>query len=163
MKKINREEFKGCHISDEAVIIGNVKMGEDVSVFWFSVIRGDNGPVEIGNNSNIQENCTVHMQPGSSVIIGDNVTIGHGTTLHGCSIGNCTTVGMGSVILDKAVIGDNCIIGAASLVTSGTVIPPGHLAFGNPCKVIRPLTEEEKQANMRGALSYKEKGRTYFG
>ena len=161
--KRDRKEFKNCHIAQESQIIGDVTIGEESSVFWYSVIRGDNSKVEIGHHSNLQENCTIHVEPGGKVSIGDYVTVGHGAILHGCTIGNESLIGMGSVILDGAEIVNNCLIGASSLVTSNTVIPDGYLAFGNPCKVRRPLTEEEKEKNRRSALSYAEKGRMYFG
>ena len=156
-------DFPECYIADECKIIGDVKIGAETTVFWYAVIRGDNSPVEIGARSNIQENCIIHVEPNSHVKIGDEVTVGHGAILHGCSIGDRSLIGMGSTVLEGAQIGKDCLIGAGSLVTPNTVIPDGSLAFGNPCKVIRPIRDGEKTMIMESSKSYMEKGQRYFG
>lgn len=126
-----------------AAVLGDVKFGDGVSVWFSSVVRGDENRIRIGKQTNIQENCTVHVEEGHPVLVGERVTVGHNTILHGCTIGDETMIGMGSIIMNGAKIGTHCFIGAGSLVTEGTVIPDGSLAFGRPAKVIRPVTEEE--------------------
>ena len=126
-----------------AAVLGDVELGDGVSVWFSSVVRGDESRIKIGNQTNIQENCTVHVEEGHPVLVGERVTVGHNTILHGCTIGDETMIGMGSIIMNGAQIGTHCFIGAGSLVTEGTVIPDGSLAFGRPAKGVRPVTEEE--------------------
>ncbi|MBQ7718836.1 MAG: gamma carbonic anhydrase family protein [Clostridia bacterium] len=142
------------YISKNAVVTGNVKIGEDSSVWHMAVIRGDLAPIAIGKGSNVQEQAVVHVDTDYGVKIGDNVTVGHGAIIHGCTIGNNTLIGMGAIILNGAVIGDNCIIGAGALVTGGTVVPDGMMALGSPAKVKRELRDEEIQSNTANALEY---------
>ena len=158
-----RSDFPGSYIAEESKIIGNISIGSETTVFWYAVIRGDNGPVEIGDRTNVQEGCIIHVEPNSQVKIGNEVTVGHGAILHGCTIGDRSLIGMGSVVLEGARIGSNCLIGAGSLVTANTVIPDGSLAFGNPAKVIRPLREGELASLIDSANGYVEKGKAYFG
>ena len=126
-----------------AAVLGDVELGDGVSVWFSSVVRGDENRIKIGNQTNIQENCTVHVEEGHPVLVGERVTVGHNTILHGCTSGDETMIGMGSIIMNGAEIGTHCFIGAGSLVTEGTVIPDGSLAFGRPAKVVRPVTEVE--------------------
>ena len=142
------------YIAKSAVVTGDVKIGEDSSVWHTAVIRGDLAPIEIGNGTNIQEQAVLHVDMQCGVKIGDGVTIGHGAIIHGCTIGSNTLIGMGAIILNGAVIGDNCIIGAGALVTGGTVIPNGTMALGSPAKVKRELREEEIESNRLNALEY---------
>ena len=142
------------YIAESAVIKGDVKIGDDSSVWHTAVIRGDLAPVEIGRGSNIQEMCVLHVDTDYGVKIGDGVTIGHGAVIHGCTIGDNTLVGMGAIILNGAEIGSNCIIGAGALVTGGTQIPDGSMALGSPAKVKRELTEDEKKSNAANAAEY---------
>ena len=137
-------------IADDAVIFGDVQFGEECSVYYHTVIRIEGGTIVIGDGTNIQDNSVVH----GPVHIGKDVTIGHSCIIHGCTIEDNSLIGMGSIIMDNARIGKNCIIGAGSLVTEGTVIPDGHLAFGRPAKVIRPLREEEIRQNHESAKWY---------
>lgn len=130
-------------IADSADIIGNVIIKKDANIWYGAVIRGDVDKIEIGEGTNIQDNCTVHVSDGHPCIIGEHCTIGHNAIIHACTIGNNVLIGMGAIILDDAEIGDNCIIGAGSLVTGNKKIPEGSLAFGNPVKVVRKLTYEE--------------------
>ena len=143
-----------ARIAKQSVVIGDVTIGRDSCVLHYAVIRGDDAPVVIGEESNIQENCTIHVNHNMPVHIGNNVTVGHNAVLHGCVIGDRTLIGMGAVVLDGARIGRDCIIGAGSLVTQGTVIPDGMLAFGSPAKVIRPLTDAETKENQTNGISY---------
>ena len=133
-----------ARIAKQSAITGDVTIGRDSCVLSFAVIRGDEAPVVIGEESNIQENCTVHVSRNMPVCIGNNVTVGHNAVIHGCTIGDRTLIGMGAVILDGAKIGNDCIIGAGSLVTKNTVIPDGSLVMGSPAKIRRNLTWEEK-------------------
>ena len=160
---LTKADFPKSYIADECKILGDVSIGSETTVFWYAVIRGDNGPVEIGDRTNVQEGCIIHVEPGSQVKIGNEVTVGHGAILHGCTIGDRSLIGMGSVVLEGAKIGSNCLIGAGSLVTANTVIPDGSLAFGNPAKVIRPLREGELASLLDSANGYVEKGKAYFG
>ena len=143
-----------CYIAENVSIIGDVSV-EELSNIWFgAVIRGDTNYIKIGKGSNIQDNCTLHVAEDSPLVIGDNVTIGHGAILHGCSIGDDTLIGMGSIILDNAIIGKYTLVGAGSLIPEGKFIPDGVLCMGSPAKIIRELTEEEKQKLTESALNY---------
>ena len=122
-----------CYIADEAVIIGDVRLGERVNIWFGAVLRGDNEPIVIGDDSNIQENCVLHTDPGAPLTIGRNVTVGHQVMLHGCTIGDGALVGIQAVVLNKSVIGKDCLVGAGSVVTHD--LPPGMVAFGNPARV----------------------------
>lgn len=133
-----------CFIADDATIIGNVELKKNVSIWYGTVIRGDENYISIGENTNIQDNCTIHINDDKPTIIGDNVTVGHGAIVHACTIGNCVLVGMGSIILDNAEIGDNVIIGAGSIIPPGKKIPSNTMVIGSPGKIIRELTEEDR-------------------
>lgn len=136
---------KSVYVADGAKIIGdNITIGKDSSVWYNTVIRCDaKESVTIGEGTNIQDLCMIHTGHGIPVRIGSGVTAGHMCLLHGCTIGDNTLIGMGSVVMDNAVIGNNCIIGAGSLVTGGTVIPDGHMAFGRPARIVKELTPEQ--------------------
>ena len=151
-------DYKSVKISEDAkiarqsVVIGDVTIGRDSCVLHYAVIRGDDAP--IGEESNVQENCTIHVSRNMPVHIGNNVTVGHNAVLHGCMIGDRTLIGMGAVVLDGARIGKDCIIGAGSLVTKNTVIPDGSLVMGSPAKIKRNLTWEEKLGNLENSKEY---------
>lgn len=157
MKNIDESVF----IADGAKVIGDVEMGKDSSVWYNAVIRADSASVKIGESSNVQDNAVIHTSKGSGVQIGDNVTIGHGAIVHGCTVRNNVMIGMGAIVLDGAVIEENSIIGAGALVTQGKVIPAGSLAFGNPAKVVRQLTEQEIHSIGVNADSYVNKAKEY--
>lgn len=139
-----------------AYVTGDVTIGENVGVWYNAVIRADMAPIIIGDNSNIQDNCTLHTGTGFPLTVGNGVTIGHNAVVHGCTVGDNTTIGMGSIILNGAKVGKNCIIGAGSLVTGKMKIPDNTMAFGNPVKVIRKLTDEEIEGNRKNAEKYVE-------
>ena len=141
-------------VADDAVIYGNVILGEDCSVYYHSVIRAESGEFIIGRGSNIQDNCVVHGGSGTPVLIGEGVTIGHSCIIHGCTIGDNTLIGMGSIIMNRARIGNNVIIGAGSLVMEDTVIPDNSVAYGRPARVIRSITEDEIEENRQAAEHY---------
>ena len=145
---------KNTYISESVDIIGKVNVEENVNIWFGTRLRGDMNNIIIGENTNIQENSVVHVDINSPCIIGKNVTIGHGTIIHGCSISDNVLVGMGSIILNNAKIGKNTIIGAGSLVTQGKDFPEGVLILGNPAKVIRQLTEAEVKSIQRSADNY---------
>jgi carbonic anhydrase/acetyltransferase-like protein (isoleucine patch superfamily) len=144
-----------CFIAGNADIVGRVKIEADASIWFGAVLRGDLNNIHIGKGSNIQDNCTIHVDEGGcNAIVGEYSTIGHNAILHGCKIGNCSLVGMGSIVLEGAVIGDETMIGAGSLITSNKIIPSGVLCMGSPAKVIRELTDEEKKALRETAEGY---------
>ena len=137
---------ESAKIAKETVLLGNITIGEESTVLFFTVMRAEGEEsIVIGKRSNVQENCTIHVDGGKSVKIGDGVTIGHNAVIHGCEIGDHTLIGMGSIIMDGAKIGKGCLIGAGSLVTQNVEIPDGMLVMGSPARVKRPLTEEEKK------------------
>ncbi|MBB6624854.1 gamma carbonic anhydrase family protein [Clostridium gasigenes] len=134
---------KTCYISESVDIIGNVVIKDNANIWFGTRIRGDMNSIVIGENTNIQENSVVHVDSHCGTYIGDDVTIGHGAIIHGCTIHNNVLIGMGSIVLNEAIIGKNTIIGAGSLIPQGKEIPEGVLCLGSPVKVIRNLTEEE--------------------
>ncbi len=128
-------------IAPSADVIGDVVLGKNASVWWNSVIRGDNEPIILGENTQVQDNCVLHTDPGIPCTLGKNVSVGHMCMLHGCTIADETLIGIGSVILNNAKIGSHCIIGANSLIPEGKEIPDNSLVFGSPGKVIRQVDE----------------------
>ena len=144
-----------CFVEDSAQVIGDVELGEDSSVWFNSVLRGDVNAIRIGQRTNIQDLTMVHVTSNRfTTSIGDDVTVGHHVVLHGCAVGNRVLVGMGSILMDDVEIGDDCIIGAGTLLTQGTKIPPGSLVVGSPGKVKRPLTDEERAFLVESAKHY---------
>lgn len=149
-------------VAPGAHVIGRVTIGDESSVWFSAVLRGDVGTIVIGARTNVQDLCLIHMTGGvSNVRIGDDVTIGHGVTLHGCEIGHRCLIGMGSILLDGVRVGDDSVIAAGSLITPRMVIPPGSLVLGRPAKVLRPATPKEKRLGVEGAAHYVENARTY--
>lgn len=133
-----------CFIAEGSQIIGNVTIEDGSSVWFNAVIRGDTNKIFIGRKTNIQDNCTIHVNSGDNpVSIGNGVTVGHNAILHGCTIKDNSLIGMGAIILDGAIIGENTMIGAGTLITGGKEIPDGVLCVGSPGRVIRKLSEKE--------------------
>lgn len=130
-------------VAPNAIVIGNVEIREEASVWFGSVVRGDNEPIVIGERVNIQDNCVLHTDPGYPLTVHRDSTIGHMVMLHGCTIEPGVLVGIGSVILNGAVIGEGSLVGANTLIPEGKVIPPRSLVVGSPGKVVRELTEEQ--------------------
>ena len=157
MKSINESVF----VADGAKVIGNVEIGRDSSIWFNAVIRADSDKVKIGENSNVQDNAVIHTSKDFGVEIGDNVTIGHGAIVHGCTVKDNVIIGMGAIVLNGAVIEENCIIGAGTLITQGKVISKGSLAFGNPCKIVRKLTDDEISSIKHNADSYVNEAKKY--
>lgn len=141
--RVELPESGAYWIAPDAFVIGRVRLEPDASVWFGSVLRGDNEPITIGERSNVQDLCVLHTDPGAPLVIGRNCTIGHKVMLHGCIVGDNSLVGINSVVLDKARIGRNCLIGANTLITAGKEFPDGSLIMGQPGKVVRPLTEDE--------------------
>ena len=142
-----------CWIAPTAVVIGKVTLGNNASVWWHSVLRGDDEPITVGEGSNIQDGCVLHTDPGFPLVIGDGVTVGHMVALHGCTIGDGSLIGIGAVILSGAVIGRNCLIGARALVPEGKSIPDNSLVMGAPGKVVREVSAEHL-ARMRESAEH---------
>jgi carbonic anhydrase/acetyltransferase-like protein (isoleucine patch superfamily) len=153
---------ESVYIAPSADIIGDVAIGEESSVWFNTVIRGDVHFIRIGTRTSIQDISMLHVtRKTHPLIIGDEVTVGHHVTLHGCTIGNRVLIGMGAIILDGAEIGDGSIVGAGALVTEGIKVPTGVLVLGIPAKVVRPLTETETAFLSQSAKNYINLGATY--
>lgn len=146
---------KDVFVADGAKIIGDVTIGDQSSVWFNSVLRGDVAPIKIGARTNIQDNAVIHgTWNKASATLGDDVTVGHSAILHGCTIGNLCLIGMGAIVMDGAVIGDRCIVGAGSLVTEGSQFPPGMLILGRPAKALRPLSPQELEFLPKSSANY---------
>ena len=141
-------------LAEGACLVGDVSIGDDSSVFYNAVLRGDLAEIKIGKRTNIQDNVCIHVSTGVGVSIGDEVTVGHGAVLHGCTIEDNVLVGMGAVIMDGALVMKNCIIGAGALVTAGKNFPEGSLVMGSPAQIIRPLTTDEIKKVKTGVEHY---------
>ena len=141
-------------IAPNAVVAGNVILKKNASVWFGAVLRGDNEPIIVGENSNIQDNSVCHTDMGSPLTIGANVTVGHMVMLHGCTIGDGALIGIGAVVLNGAKIGKNCLVGAGALITEGKGFPDGVMILGSPAKVARELSPEHAARMGMGALSY---------
>ncbi|HLR62709.1 MAG TPA: gamma carbonic anhydrase family protein [Lentibacillus sp.] len=152
---------RSAFIADDADVIGDVTIGEQSSIWFKTVIRGDVAPTKIGKGVNIQDLSLVHQSPDLPVTVEDYVTAGHQVTLHGCTVREHALIGMGSIILDGAEVGEHAFIGAGSLVPPGKKIPPRSLALGRPAKVVRELTDEDYQEMERVYKTYMEKGQYY--
>lgn len=141
-------------IAETATVIGKVRLLPGASVWFGAVIRGDNEWIEIGEGSNVQEGCTLHTDPGFPMVIGKTCTIGHNVVLHGCTIGDRSLIGMGSIVLNGAKIGKNCLVGAGSTVTEGKEFAEGSLIIGSPAKVVRSFDEAAISKLDQGAQNY---------
>ena len=146
---------ESCYISESVDIIGDVKMGEEVNVWFGTVIRGDMNFVKIGSRTNIQDNSTVHVTTDiAPTIIGSGVTIGHNAIIHGCTIEDNCLIGMGSIIMDEAIIGEGSLIGAGAVVPPNIIVPPKSLVVGLPAKVVRQVNEYETEEIFERAQHY---------
>ena len=141
-------------IAPNASVIGDVNLERDASIWFNAILRADNEPITIGEGSNVQDGAIVHTDPGFACRIGKKVTVGHMAMLHGCSIGDGSLIGIGSVVLNGAKIGKNCIIGSKALVTEGMEVPDGSMVLGIPGKIKKTLTEEEQSVVPLGAEHY---------
>ncbi len=134
---------QNVYVAPSAVIVGDVVLGNNVSVWFGAVLRGDNECINIGDGTNIQDCCVMHTDPGCPLTIGLNVTVGHKAVLHGCTVGNGSLIGINAVVLNNAQIGNNCLIGANALIGDGKVIPDNSLVVGSPGRILRSLKPEE--------------------
>lgn len=141
-------------VADTAQVIGNVTLAQDSSVWFGAVIRGDNEVITVGRGTNIQENSVLHTDFGKPLVLGENVTVGHQVTLHGCTVGDGSLIGIGAVVLNGAVIGKNCLVGAGALVTEGKEFPDGCMIIGSPAKAVRQLSPEQIQGLQMSARTY---------
>lgn len=142
-------------VASGARVVGGVTLEEGSSVWYNAVVRGDSAPITLGAGSNLQDNVSVHVDAGHPVVIGRDVSVGHNAVVHGCTIGDATLIGMGSVVLSGAVIGSGCLIAGGAVVLEGAVIPDGSLVAGVPAKVRRALTDDERAAIVRNAALYR--------
>lgn len=143
-------------VADNAQVMGNVILKENASIWYGAVLRGDNDPITIGENSNIQDGSVLHTDVGCPLTIGRDVTVGHMVMLHGCTIGDETLIGIGSTILNNAKIGKNCIIGAHALIPEGKIIPDNSLVMGAPGKIVKEISDHQAQVIKMSAVHYVE-------
>jgi len=144
----------GHFIAPNAAVIGDVTLGDSVSVWFGATVRGDVEAIHIGARSNIQDGAVLHADPGMPLVVGDDVTVGHQVMLHGCTIGNGSLIGIGAVVLNGARIGRACLIGAKALVTEGQEVPDGSVVLGSPGKVVRTLSAEQQTVLAQNAHHY---------
>lgn len=147
------------YIAPNVTVVGDVVLGEEVSIWYGAVLRGDGGTITLGRGTNVQDNCIIHEK----TTLGDYCTVGHGAILHGCTVGDGCLIGMGAIVLDGAVLEDGCMVGAGALVTGKTYAAPGSLLLGNPAKIVKQLTPEQILANRKRAEHYIEAGKKSFG
>lgn len=152
---------EGAYVAPGAHVVGRVTLGARASVWFGAVLRGDNDPITIGDDSNIQDGAMIHADPGVPATIGRAVTVGHHAIVHGATIGDHSLIGMGATVLNRAVIGADSIVGANALVTEGKVFPPGSLIVGAPARLVRPLTDAEIAGLRLSAATYVANARRY--
>jgi carbonic anhydrase/acetyltransferase-like protein (isoleucine patch superfamily) len=148
-------------LADAATIIGRVTLNENVSVWPNATLRGDNEPITVARNSNIQEGAVLHADPGFPLNIGEDVTVGHQAMLHGCTIGEGSLIGISAVVLNGAVIGRNCMVGAGALVTEGKVFPDNTVILGSPARAVREVTNADRARIRASAASYTDRREFY--
>lgn len=149
-------------VAPGAQLIGDIKVAQKASVWFNAVLRADYSTISIGQGSNIQDGCIVHVDPGKPCTIGANCVLGHAAIAHGCTIGDNSLIGMRATVMNNAVIGKNCIIGSHALVTEGKVIPDNSMVLGSPGKVVRSLTDAEVEGIRQNALRYQELAAKYL-
>lgn len=154
-----------CHdsvfVAEGAMVIGNVEIGEESSVWFHTVIRGDIHHIRIGRRTNVQDHCTLHVTRNDPLAVGNDVTIGHGAVVHGCTVEDLCLIGIGTAVLDGAVVGRGSVIGAGTVVPPGTTVPPHSLVLGVPGKVVRDLGPDSVDGNRLVASNYVELARVY--
>ena len=158
---VERPASGACWIAPGAVLVGRVVLKEDASVWFNAVLRGDNEPITIGEDSNVQDGAVLHTDMGSPLTLGRKVTVGHLAMLHGCEVGDGSLIGIGAVVLNGARIGSNCLIGAGALITEGKTIPDGSLVMGSPGRVVRTLSPEQIQGLALSAQHYVQNWKRY--
>jgi len=148
-------------VASSAEVMGNVSLAADSSIWFGTIIRGDNEPITIGEGSNIQDASVLHSDHGKPLTVGKRVTVGHGVMLHGCTVGDESLIGIGAVVLNGAKIGKNCLVGAGSLVTEGKEFPDGSMIMGSPAKVVRQLSPEQQEGLRQSAQHYIDNARRF--
>ena len=148
-------------IADSAVVIGNVELGDEASIWFGAVLRGDTETLSIGRRSNVQDGSVLHADHGFPLVLGEDVTVGHQVMLHGCTIGDGSLIGIQAVVLNGARIGRHCLVAAGAVVTEGKEFPDGSLILGAPARVVRPLTPEQIEGLKQSAAHYVENARRY--
>ena len=148
-------------IAPNATVIGDIRLGRNASIWWNATLRGDNDPIMIGADTNIQDGSVLHTDEGVPMNIGANVTVGHLVMLHGCTIGDGSLIGIGSVILNRAIIGKGCIVGANTLIPEGKVFPDKVLIVGSPGKVVRELSDDDVARLKKSAEHYVDNAARY--
>jgi carbonic anhydrase/acetyltransferase-like protein (isoleucine patch superfamily) len=161
LEGLEPEVADSAWVAPSAVVVGQVRVGDDASIWYGAVLRGDGNSITVGSRSNVQDCCVVHAEPGFPAVIGDGVVVGHSAILHGCTIENDCLIGMGSTVLDGARIGAGSMVAAGAVVLVGTQVPPGSLVADVPAKVRRSLTEEEAATIRAAAELYVERGRQH--
>ena len=149
-------------VADSAQVMGDVALGEGVSVWFGAIARGDSDRIVVGAGSNIQDGCVLHADDGMPLTVGERVTVGHQVMLHGCTIGDESLIGIGATVLNRARIGKHCLVGAGSLVTEGKEFPDGSMIMGSPAKVVRQLTPEQIEGLRKSAQHYMDNARWYL-
>ena len=147
------------YIAPNATVVGDVRLGNDVNIWYGAVLRGDSGTITVGGGTNIQDNCVVHEK----TTIGEHCTIGHGAIVHGCTIGDYCLIGMGAIVLNGAVLAEGCLVGAGAVVTGKTNAEAGSVLLGSPAKVVKTLTAEQMAQHRHDAEHYVEQARNAFG
>ncbi|KAA8751385.1 MULTISPECIES: gamma carbonic anhydrase family protein [Paenibacillus] len=160
-KGLQPQLHPSVYMAEGAKLIGDLRMGEESSVWFNAVLRADLAPIIIGKRCNIQDNVVGHVNTDQPLIVGDDVSVGHTAIIHGCRIGTGSLIGMGAILLNGAEIGEYTLIGAGSVVTENSNIPPYTLALGTPAKVIRELTDADLERMSRTSLGYVTKGKEY--
>ncbi|MCZ7661412.1 MAG: gamma carbonic anhydrase family protein [Xanthobacteraceae bacterium] len=150
-----------CWVAENAFVIGRVRIRAGASIWFGAVLRGDNEWIEIGERTNIQDNCTLHTDPGFAITIGAGCTVGHNAVVHGCTIGRNTLIGMGAIVMNGAKVGDNCVIGAGALIREGMVVPDNSLMVGSPARKIRDLDAAAARFNTMAADVYFNRWQSY--
>lgn len=153
---------KNTYIAPNATVVGDVTIGNNVTILFGAVIRADTDKITIGDGSNVQDNAVIHESAGKPVEIGKNVSVGHGAIIHGAKIHDGALIGMGAIILNGAEVGKGSLIAAGALVSEGKVIPENSLVMGVPGKIVRELTEDEIKGNLKNAETYKNLGMRYL-
>lgn len=148
-------------VADSAEVMGNVVLGEDASVWFGAVLRGDNEALTIGAGTNVQDGSVLHSDHGQPLTLGERVTVGHKVVLHGCTVGDESLIGIGAVVLNGARIGRHCLVGAGALVTEGKEFPDGSMILGSPAKAVRQLTPEQMEGLRKSALGYVDNARRF--
>lgn len=152
----------GVFIAENSTVIGNVSIGDQSSIWFGAVVRGDDNSIRIGKRTNVQDLCVIHVDSDHGTVIGDDCVVGHRAIIHGAQIGDRCLIGMGAIIMNSAKIGNDCIVGAGALVTEGAVIPPRSLVMGFPARVKRGLTDDEVRMIISSAKGYADRAAGYM-